>query len=591
MIFSLKRFSLLWRILLSTSLAMGALLGVTGWFVQAYAVRLNRQSIDEEIGVSLEAFKARWSDQTRMLASTNKIISSMSDVRAAFATRDRATIRDSAQELWSRISHENVDFLVLSPDGEILASLGGNNPRLQLDSASLKAAMDRFPNQVSGFITKGPSLFYVVLTPVYVQGGTDQELLNILLAGFEVNRKFADTLKRSGRDSDFAFLASGHLVASTLPVQDSRALETTCRSPGSLREFQLNGNNYVGLSSALTSIEGKPIADLCVFRSFAAAQRSIRELRRTLSAIWLVAIVAGLGLSYLLARYILKPLKRLDRAATEVARRNYDYRVPVENTDELGRLATTFNRMCDSIRSAREDLIRNERIAAIGRLSTSIVHDFRNPLAAIYGGAEMLVDSDLSPSQSKRLARNIYTASRRIQELLNDLLNISGGRRKPREECRLIDIVLSANDSVSELASSRGVEVRVSVPETVELLLERDRMERVFVNLITNAIEAMPHGGEIYISASADSNNVIIEIDDTGLGIPPELRDTLFHPFASAGKNNGLGLGLVLSRQTVLDHGGDLTLSDKPEPGAHFKMTLPLSAVPAATHVLPEEML
>ena len=84
--------------------------------------------------------------------------------------------------------------------------------------------------------------------------------------------------------------------------------------------------------------------------------------------------------------------------------------------------------MCSSIRSARRELIQKEQIATIGRLSTSIVHDLRNPLAAIYGGAEMMVDSDLPPAQMKRLAQNIYRASRRIQELLQDLVNVSRGK-------------------------------------------------------------------------------------------------------------------------------------------------------------------
>jgi signal transduction histidine kinase len=584
MTFSLKGFSLLWRILLSTSLAIGALLGITGWLVQAYAVRLSEQSVEEEIRVSLEAFKARWNDQTRNLASLNRIISSMSDVRAAFATKDRATIRDTAQELWSRVSQENVVFLVLSPNGEELASLGGNYPTGLLDSDSLTAAMGRFPNQVSGFLARGSGLFYVVLTPVYVQAGSDQELLNILLAGFEVNRQFAETLKRSTRDSDFAFLASGRLVASTVPISDPKSIETTCQG-NSLHHLELNGSDYVGLGSPLSSIEGKPIADLCVIRSFGAARRSLNELRRTIGAIWILAVVVGLGLSYLLARYIIKPLKRLDRAATEVARHNYDYRVPVDSADELGRLAVTFNEMCDSIRSAREDLIRHERIAAVGRLSTSIVHDFRNPLAAIYGGAEMLVDSELSPAQSKRLALNIYHASRRIQELLNDLLNISGGRGKPREECRLVDVVESAKEAVFQLADSCGVKVVIDVSENIELPLERARMERVFLNLMTNAIEAMPKGGEIRIAAAIQANNVVVDIDDTGPGIPRDIHSTLFRPFTSAGKKNGLGLGLVLSRQTVLDHGGELSVIDKRGPGAHFQMILPLVSV-GASHTL-----
>ena len=89
--------------------------------------------------------------------------------------------------------------------------------------------------------------------------------------------------------------------------------------------------------------------------------------------------------------------------------------------------------MCASIRNAREELIRQERISTIGRLSSSIVHDLRNPLAAIYGGAEMLVDSELTPAQMKRLAGNIYRSSRRIQELLQDLLNTSRGKVEKAE--------------------------------------------------------------------------------------------------------------------------------------------------------------
>jgi nitrogen fixation/metabolism regulation signal transduction histidine kinase len=116
-----------------------------------------------------------------------------------------------------------------------------------------------------------------------------------------------------------------------------------------------------------------------------------------------------------LARRIVEPLKELDRAAAEVARQNYEHRVKVVSQDELGRLARTFNAMCASIQQARQELIRQERISTIGRLSSSIVHDLRNPLAAVYGGSEMLVDAELTPAQVKRLAANIYRASRRIR--------------------------------------------------------------------------------------------------------------------------------------------------------------------------------
>jgi two-component system, NtrC family, sensor histidine kinase HydH len=135
---------------------------------------------------------------------------------------------------------------------------------------------------------------------------------------------------------------------------------------------------------------------------------------------------------------------------------------------------------------------------------------------------------------------------------------------------------------VIQLADSHGVKITVALADDIELPLERARMERVFLNLMTNAIEAMPDGGEIQLTAAIQAHDVLITIDDTGPGIPRDIRAMLFRPFTSAGKKNGLGLGLVLSRQTVLDHGGDLSLVDNGGPGAHFQMRLPLTPVVAA---------
>ncbi|MGH9583296.1 MAG: HAMP domain-containing sensor histidine kinase, partial [Bryobacteraceae bacterium] len=279
--------------------------------------------------------------------------------------------------------------------------------------------------------------------------------------------------------------------------------------------------------------------------------------------------------TYLLARRILKPVERLDRAAGEVIKQNYDYRVPVETDDELGRLANTFNTMCDSIRTARQNLIRQERIATIGRFATSIVHDLRSPLAAIYGGAEMLVDADLSAQQSKRLAANIYRASRRIQELLQDLVDVVRAKATPRENCKLADIVHAAYELVANQAHSNSVLVKLEIPDGIKVAVERSRVERVFLNLMNNALEAMPDGGRLCLAAWRDQTEIFVQIEDTGPGLSKEAWATLFEPFASFGKRNGLGLGLALSRQTILDHGGNLWAERATVSGALFYVRLP----------------
>ena len=144
----------------------------------------------------------------------------------------------------------------------------------------------------------------------------------------------------------------------------------------------------------------------------------------------------------------------------------------------------------------------------IGRLSSSIVHDLRNPLAAIYGGAEMLVDGDLTPPQVQRLAGNIYRASRHVQELLQELVEVGRGKSIPSEVCRLKDIVTAACEAYATTAEAQSVSMNVDVPEKIELPLERARMERVFLNLIDNALDAMPTGGSIHISAETEAHAV-----------------------------------------------------------------------------------
>jgi signal transduction histidine kinase len=337
----------------------------------------------------------------------------------------------------------------------------------------------------------------------------------------------------------------------------------------------IDGSDYAQFVTPLLDVRGAPAGELRILRSFEGAKRRIGSLRTGMVAIWLIAVLAGLAMTYALARRILEPVKELDRAAAEIAKGNYDAHVKAADQDELGRLARTFNAMCASIRSARDELIRRERISTIGRLSTSMIHDLRNPLAAIYGGAEMLVDDDLSAPQVKRLAGNIYRSSRRILEMLQELADVTRGRGREPELCRLREVVLAAFEGLAPAADAQKISVDIDVPADIELPLDRSPMERVFENLISNAVEAMPEGGHLRLAAERQNGAVLVSVEDTGSGIPEAVAPRLFQPFVTSGKRNGMGLGLALSRQTVLDHGGDLWVDKNPRHGARFMMRLP----------------
>jgi signal transduction histidine kinase len=215
-----------------------------------------------------------------------------------------------------------------------------------------------------------------------------------------------------------------------------------------------------------------------------------------------------------------------------------------------------------------------ENTSDVEWLSASIVHDLRNPLGAICAAAEMLIEIDSGPTQVRRLATNIRRAAGRMRELLADLNSVARGNRPIAEACDIREVIAAASDAASADTKNHSVQILLEAPEGVELWLIRSRIERVFFNLIANSLEAMASGGQLRIIVRKAPNHVLIELEDTGPGIPRAIRDRLFEPFVTADKQNGLGLGLALSRQTLLNHGGDIWT--EPASGARFVIRLPL---------------
>jgi signal transduction histidine kinase len=572
--------SLLWRILFSTSIAITVLFVAAGWLLQDLFVRSASATLEDEVRASFRAYESLWRAREDQLASISLILSRLPSVRSAFSTGDGATIRDSASEVWDQLAHPETLFLVCDPKGAVIASVAGPQgkdkatPQMS-QIAMVRSAAREFPRQARGFVTLEDRLYQVVITPVYVASTQDSALLNVLVAGIAVDAELAGELKNATGGSDFVFMANslehGPVAASTLDPAAERALAAAGSSP----QVQLLGSNYLQFAYPLTDVDGNSVGELRILRSFKGALNQITAVRSRLAVLWLGAVLVGFGVTYLLARRLLKPVDELDRAAAEIATGNYDVRVPVHGGGEIGRLAETFNSMCASLSKAREALIRQERIATIGRLSTSIIHDLRNPLAAIYGGAEMLVDAKLSGAQVERLASNIYRASRQVQSLLQELADVTQGRAHAREVCRLREVVTAAYEPLAAVAESRGVTVRIDLEEDVELPLDRSPMERVFQNLLSNAIEAMPNGGFVSVRADRRDGEIVVSVEDTGPGIPASIADQLFEPFVTTGKKNGVGLGLALSRETVVSHGGDLW-SDRKDDGARFVLRLPV---------------
>jgi signal transduction histidine kinase len=515
--------------------------------------RIAAATIEDEVRASFQAYQSLWQARAEELASVSLVMSRMPDIRAAFGTGDEATIQDTATEVWGRLTQGGTLFIVADPSGGVIAQAGSGSRLKSLDF--VQAAAKKFPAQARGFVTLQDGLYQIVLTPVYVASGNGSGLLNVLVVGEAVDSEHVAELKKVTGGSDFVFAAGGREVASTLPAG--------------------HDEEYFSSVFPLNDIEGSKVGQLSILRSFESARTRIDTMRGRLIALWVGAVVVGLAVTFWLTRRLLRPLGTLSFAAAEIGRGNYQVQVPVDGSGEIASLAESFNTMSENLSTAREELIRQERISTIGRLSTSIIHDLRNPLAAIYGGSEMLVDRQLSDAQVQRLAGNIYSASRKVQDMLQELADVTQGRGHAREVCRLRDVVQAAYDPLVASADASGVHVTIDVSADVELPLDRSPMERVFQNLIGNAIEAMPRGGAVQVSAKAGPGEVMVSVEDTGPGIPAAIAGDLFQPFVTSGKQNGVGLGLALSRKTVLSHGGELWV-ETVKVGARFRMRLPV---------------
>jgi two-component system sensor histidine kinase HydH len=225
----------------------------------------------------------------------------------------------------------------------------------------------------------------------------------------------------------------------------------------------------------------------------------------------------------------------------------------------------------------RQEALKAERLAAVGRVATGVAHDLRSPLGTILRSAEFLARPEISQETRQKLSRAIVSLARRLIGISQGILDFVQEAKLPlkREPCNLLDFLEDVLTVLQIDFSDQGIEVVKDYHYKQNVVMDADRMAQVVYNIATNARDAMPHGGRFYVATRKTGKHIELRFSDTGPGVSAELSDRIFEPFFSYGKSQGAGLGLAIARRIVEEHGGKIVLDSKVERGATFVVQLP----------------
>jgi signal transduction histidine kinase len=290
-----------------------------------------------------------------------------------------------------------------------------------------------------------------------------------------------------------------------------------------------------------------------------------------------VALVAALLVSLWLSQRIVRPLRAAMNASRRIADGHYDERVDVLGEDELGQLAHSFNQMAEAL-----EQVETMRQRLIGDVS----HELRTPLTAIQGSMEGLIDGVL-PATPETFEQ-IHQEAGRLNRLVNDLQELSrveaGSFQLDLRPLSLADLAKTIVIRLTRQFEAKGVQLDVSVPsELPNVRADEDRITQVLINLVGNALQYTSQGGTVSLSAERQGNEMVVEVRDTGMGIPAEHLPHIFDRFYRADKSRsrqqggGSGIGLTIARHLVEAHGGRIWVESEGEgQGSCFMFILPI---------------
>ena len=343
--------------------------------------------------------------------------------------------------------------------------------------------------------------------------------------------------------------------------------------------------NKTGTPLRLQSVAGAPILVISTDMSLPVPPRAVSSspeqsfLGSVKSSFWEALLLAGvvaLLLALLFSYQILKPIRALTEVANRMEKGDLSQRVKTRAKDEIGKLAHAFNTMADSL--ARSEQLRRNMVS-------DVAHELRTPLTNIRGYLEALQDRVVQPTQE--IIASLYEESLLLSRLVADLQELSlaeaGQLCLICRPLALEEIIVKAVHALQLQAESKQIAIHVDIPPGLpKIEADPERVGQILRNLLSNALTHTPLGGEIFVNAWVDGDEVRVSIQDSGEGIAAEHLPNIFERFyradaSRARATGGTGLGLAIVKQMVQAHGGRVGVESHPEQGACFTFTLPLA--------------
>jgi signal transduction histidine kinase len=536
-----------------------------------------RLQIHQDLHNSVYTFGNVQKLREQSLTHSAELLADLPILKALMTTNHPVTIQDASQELW-RLAGS--DLLVLADRTGKLVALHAKASDFGSDAAQNSLTNSLASEQGAHWWCGSKHLFEVSIQPIYMGNRSENRVLGYLALGYEIDDGVARELSQVAA-SQVAFLYGNILVRSTLSPQQETDLiqhvgDSLNRSESTPTEIQLGQERFLATKVDLAP-GGTPPVQLSVLKSLDQATSFLGRLNRLLLALGLVAVVVGSCMVFIFSHTLTRPLGTLVEGVRALGKGDYDYPLVVRGSDEVAEVTASFLRMRTGLQETQRRLIEAERLATIGRMASSISHDLRHSLAAVMANAEFLSDNNRSSAERDELYHEVLMAVEDMTDLIDSLLEFSRTRESLRPTYGdLEEVVERSIQSVRANPDYHSVRITVHKDGATDGWFDSRKLERVFQNLLINACEAVsPEKGHIRVDIHANKSAIEVRIADNGHGIPDLVRERLFEPFVSQGKENGTGLGLTVVQKIVQDHGGDVRVESTSSEGTVFLIVLP----------------